>query len=460
MANSTNFCNVNNNGNSNNWNASNSNGVRPISRACFASSSNGETKFAGNQERKRPARALKLEQTEPTLLLTSSTAISGFLFPMGYLFDEATTIDALYQAFSLCKKGSDWKASVQRFELNLLPNLRRLQNELRSGTYRPQEYHEFVLNERGKERHIKSQPVRDRLVQRSFCDNVLIPVLRRYLIYDNGASLNGKGVSFARNRLECHLQRFFRKHGENGYVLKIDFSKFFDNIRHDVLFGRIAEKLDDPQALALLDIILQSNSTDVSDLSEPERKELFDGVFNSLGFTPSTKGEAFMPKGLGIGSQVSQICGVFALTRVDTLCKIVHQCKYYGRYMDDIYVIHEDKDFLKSLLEEIRVEALKIGLHINDRKTKVTPLRAGLVFMQVKYHFTATRHLVKRPSANKVVRERRKLKAYRGLLDRGLMTRKDIANAYQSWRGNMRQLDSYRSIKSTDKVYTKLFVDN
>ena len=80
--------------------------------------------------------------------------------------------------------------------------------------------------------------------------------------------------------------------------------------------------------------------------------------------------------------------------------------------------------------------------------------------MQVKYHFTATGHLVKRPSANKVVRERRKLKAYRGLLDRGLMTRKDIANAYQSWRGNMRQLDSYRSIKSTDKVYTKLFVDN
>lgn len=65
MANSTNFCNVNNNGNSNNWNASNSHGVRPISRACFASSSNGETKFAGNQERKRPARVLKLEQTEP-----------------------------------------------------------------------------------------------------------------------------------------------------------------------------------------------------------------------------------------------------------------------------------------------------------------------------------------------------------------------------------------------------------
>ncbi len=460
MCNSTNFCNVNNNGNSNNWNASNSNGVRPISRACFASSPNGEVKFTGNQERKRPARVLKLEQAKPTLLLTSSTAISGFNFHMGYLFDEATTIDALYSAFSLCKKGSDWKASVQRFELNLLPNLRQLQNELRSGTYKPRESHEFVLNERGKERHIKSQSVRDRVVQRSFCDNVLIPALRPYLVYDNGASLGGKGISFARKRLECHLQKFHRKHGTRGFILKIDFSKFFDNIRHSALFERIAEKLDDPAALALLDVILQSNATDVSDLPEDERQALWSGVFNSLGFAPSTKGEAFLPKGLGIGAQVSQICGVFALTRVDTLCKIVRQCKFYGRYMDDIYVIHEDKDFLRSLLEEVRAEALTIGLHINDRKTKITPLGSGFVFMQVKYHFTASGHLVKRSSADKITRERRKLKAYRGLLGRGMMTRRDIANAYQSWRGNMRQLDSYRSVKSTDKLYDQLFVDN
>lgn len=371
----------------------------------------------------------------------------------------ATSMDALYAAFQLSKRESDWKSSVQRFEMNLLPNLVELHNELLSGTYKQSEFYEFTLNERGKTRHIRSMHIRDRVVQRSVCDNILTPTLEPYLIYDNGASIKGKGISFSRNRLQCHLEKFYRRHGLDGWVLKIDFSKFFDNIRHDRLMEMIEAKIDDKEALELIRRMIASFSVDVTGLPEEQVRDCWFGIYDSVKYQPSTGGKRFMPKGLGIGSQISQIGGVYVLTPVDQYCKTVRQCKYYGRYMDDIYIIHHDKAFLKDVLENIKTIALRVGLHVNDRKTTITPLRHGFSFMQVKYAVTNTGHIVKRLMAAKMTRERRKLKRYRGLFDSGRMTREDISNAYQSWRGNVKPFDANTSMRNMDKLYNQLFVD-
>ena len=103
-----------------------------------------------------------------------------FFVIMGTLFDFASSVDALYNAFQKAKRGSDWKASVQRFEMNLLPNLVALSNELRSGTYCQSPFYEFELRERGKTRHIKSLHIRDRVVQRSAVSytHLTLPTIR------------------------------------------------------------------------------------------------------------------------------------------------------------------------------------------------------------------------------------------------------------------------------------------
>ena len=56
-----------------------------------------------------------------------------------------------------------------------------------------------------------------------------------HYIYDNGASLVGKGFSFAINRVKILLRKWYKKHGMNGYIVLIDFSKFFPNCSHDVI---------------------------------------------------------------------------------------------------------------------------------------------------------------------------------------------------------------------------------
>lgn len=169
--------------------------------------------------------------------------------------------------------------------------------------------------------------------------------------------------------------------------------------------------------------------------------------------------EKFMEKSVGIGSQISQIAGVFYPTQIDNYCKIVNGLKYYGRYMDDIYIIHRDKEFLKQMLSEIRKIADELGLFINAKKTHVVKLSHGFTWLKIKYTLTETGTVVKRLSRDSVTRERRKLKKYRHLLDEGKMQYKDIENAYQSWRGNALHFDSYRTVKRMDALFNELFID-
>lgn len=74
--------------------------------------------------------------------------------------------NALLDAFRQAKKGTAWKESVQRYEMNLLRNINHTQKELANGTYEQKDFYEFSLSERGKTRHIKSMHISDRVVQR------------------------------------------------------------------------------------------------------------------------------------------------------------------------------------------------------------------------------------------------------------------------------------------------------
>ena len=80
--------------------------------------------------------------------------------------------------------------------------------------------------------------------------------------------------------------------------------------------------------------------------------------------------------------------------------------------------------------------------------------------MKVRYSYTETGHIVRRLTAEAFTRERRRLKTYRRLLDAGRVTRRDVANFYQSFRGAAKRFDSHRSLRNLDRLYNELFVNN
>lgn len=67
-----------------------------------------------------------------------------------------------------------------------------------------------------KERDIVSTRIKDRVFQRSLCDNYFYDTMTKSFIYDNCACQDGRGTEFARKRLICHLQKYYRKHGTEG----------------------------------------------------------------------------------------------------------------------------------------------------------------------------------------------------------------------------------------------------
>jgi len=369
---------------------------------------------------------------------------------------EIFNIEVLYEAFMKARVGSDWKPQVQKFEMNLLTELVRLQKELKERTFKLSPPNEFILNERGKTRVITGDHIRDRVVKRALCDEILIPAIKKYLIHDNGASLKGKGTDFTRDRLETHLRRYYIKNGSNkGYILLGDYTKYFDNIQHGLLMDMFRAVIKDDLAIWLLEKVLEQAMIDVSFMDDVEFADCLNIVFNSLDYEKVDKtlltGEKFMGKHMNIGDQVAQVAGIFYPHRLDNYIKIVEGVKFYGKYMDDFYIIHHDKEYLKELGRKIKIEASKNGIILNENKTMICKLSEYWRYLQIQYALTDTGRIIKKIHPKRLTAMRRKLKKLAKKL-----SEEDFINYYNSWFKNHYKIMSKRQRENMNILFREL----
>lgn len=337
-------------------------------------------------------------------------------------FDKISNFGNLLEAAHDCGNGVRWKASVQAFDITQLRQCAKLKKELDKGVYKSRGFHEFEINERGKKRRIQSVHITERTVQKALCNKVMKPVIVPKLIYDNSASLRGKGTEFALNRLKCHLERHYRKHGRKGGILTIDFKNYFGSINHEKLLGLLDETFEDKEVFSFL--------------------KQFVTAFD---------------EGLGLGSEISQISAIYLPNSIDHMIKEKLHIKGYGRYMDDSYLIHEDIDYLRYCLKEIRKACSKLGIEINDKRTKITPLNKGFVYLKKRVYLQENGRVSMRLSRKNITARRRKLVTQKKKLDAGEMTLGTITQSYQSWRGYAQKYDTYNTLKNMDKPFFSLF---
>lgn len=364
--------------------------------------------------------------------------------------------NSLYDSFKRAKQGSDWKPQVQKFEMTYLLELSRIQSDLKNKTYQFLPATNFIINERGKTRCISGEQVPDRIVKHSLCDEILTPNIRKYLIYDNGASLTGRGIDFTRKRLLVHLRKYYAQHQSNdGYILLIDFSKYYDNIRHDILMEQFKAITDNEHALWLLEKILDRSKVDVSYMSDEEYSVCMTTVFNSLVHDKIDRklltGEKFMAKHLNIGDQVAQVAGIAYPMEIDNYIKIVRGIKFYGRYMDDSYVISDSKEKLQEIISEIVTIASRIGITVNTNKTRICKLSDYWRFLQVQYSLTDTGRVIQKINPKRLTCMRRKMKKLVSILPP-----KEFEEWYNSWFRNHYKIMSKKQRENMDTLFQQL----
>lgn len=338
-------------------------------------------------------------------------------------FEQVFSYEHLYRAGRECCKGVGWKCSTQRYLGNFTANIARTHRELMDGTWKTKGFFAFDLMERGKLRHIRSVHIAERVVQRCLCDNALVPLFSAAFVYDNAASLKGKGIDFAMDRLTCHLQRYYRKHGTDGWAMVFDFSDYFNSAPHAPIYAESERRIRDERV-----------------------QKLACGLMEDFG-----------ERGFGLGSQVSQIDALMLPNRLDHFIKEQLHIEGYGRYMDDGYLICEDVRYLEECAARIRQYCAGIGLQLSEKKTRILPIRQGVRFLKTKFKLTQTGGVIRKVQRKSTRKMRQKLRKFRRWVDDGRMTEEDVRTSYESWKGHMRRGNSWKVLRKTDKLYRKLF---
>lgn len=364
-------------------------------------------------------------------------------------FDNVITFQNYVDALRKCNKGVGYKYSTQEFNMTAIEQIHKIIQTIESGTVpSPNRLVKVVINERGKERIITPIIYYDRITQRVLCDNALVPCIGHSLIYDNGASTKGKGVDFARKRILHHLRKAVKHYGNDFYVLVFDFKSFFDSIEHSACYDVLNITFEDDRIVsATMDIIKSYPITEIKQEMPdcPERIEYINMIQENKGV------------GICLGSQISQVMALSVPNKVDHLVKDKWSVSGYERYMDDGVLIHKSKKFLQEVLADIIEMAKSLGLKLNLKKTRIVKAAKGFTFLKVKYFVSNSGKIIRKLVRTGIVRMRRKLKKFKGLVDAGKMSLEDVYASMQSWLEHARIAKSYQTRKRMLKLYDELF---
>jgi hypothetical protein len=266
-----------------------------------------------------------------------------------------------------------------------------------------------------------SIPFEDRIYQRSINDLVLYPSATKSFIYSNCACQKGKGTDFARDLIKKYLRRHFINYGLDGYVLQIDVSGYYPSMRHEEVEKIFRKCLNDVDYEMVCDVLNSQYEGDV-------------------GYNP--------------GSQMVQIAGISLLNPIDHFIKRKLRIKHYIRYMDDFFLLHKSKKHLEYCLAEIKSKLSNIGFSVHPKKTHITPLKDGFLFLGFHYRITKTGKIIMTLNSENVRHERKKLYRQVQLLKKGEITQDKIDDCFEAWANNASKGNSYKLIKRT-KEYLK-----
>lgn len=218
----------------------------------------------------------------------------------------------------------------------------RLQEQIRSGTFRVTEYREMEVHDGGKVRTVQSVNLYERIGCNAVMHVVEQYAFKRY-IRTTGASIKNRGM----HDLKEYIQRDLQLYPDTTlYCYKCDIKKFYESIDQEVMMSCLRSMFKDKVLLTMFE--------------------------NFVGM---------MPHGLSIGLRSSQCFGNVLLSMyLDHYLKDWLGVKHYYRYCDDIVILHQSKEALWAIRDHIHERAAAIKLRVKDNE-RVFPVSQGVDFL-------------------------------------------------------------------------------
>lgn len=240
------------------------------------------------------------------------------------------------------------QVTIEQFAQSQEENLRNLQRELQEGAYKPLPAVRIYLSKAdGGQRPIGIPAVRDRVVQQSLL-SALAPVFEPQFLDCSFAYRPGRSALDAVKKVETLLKDGCQ------WVLDGDIDSFFDSVDRGLLLGFVAESVSDASALKLIEDFLNA------------------GIFEDM---------VVRDEYLGIvqGSVISPLLANIYLHRFDE--DLTRKSYHLVRYADDFVILGESRDQVDRALEDAAATLRALRLTLSAAKTRVVPVKSGLVFL-------------------------------------------------------------------------------
>ena len=255
----------------------------------------------------------------------------------GNLYEQICSMDNLIIAHHHASTGKGWYQEVKTVNSNPQEYLDILQGMLENKTYETSDYDIFLRQDGVKVRMIYKLPYfPDRICQWTVMQ-VIEPYLIKNFIRDTYSAIPGRGIHLALERIKKAL---VTNPEGTKYCLKMDVKQFYPSINHKILKEKFRKLFKDKDLLWLIDEIIDSTPED---------------------------------SGIPIGNYLSQYCGNYYLSDFDHWIKETTfvfngkpvKIKYFFRYMDDMIILSDSKEFLhylRRLISEYLMTNLRLTL--------------------------------------------------------------------------------------------------
>lgn len=188
--------------------------------------------------------------------------------------------------------------------------------------------------------------------------------------------------------------------------MKADVHHFFASIDHDILKAKLVKKIADPQVYELMCTYI--DSTD----------------------------------GLPLGYQTSQLLALMYLDDFDHWVKEKLHARYYGRYMDDFYIISDSKEYLQDCWAKIEAYIHDLKLELNE-KTAIFPLKNGINFLGFHTYLDSKGGVIMKLRRDSKERMNARLRAWRKDYPAGRVEKDRIIASWKAWDAHAAHGDTY-----------------